>query len=208
MSKNSNNFISDLLENPPLLDYYDNCNQSCGFDKNSLLYLDSSLKEYGYSLNIPKVIQTGAGASTLWFLGKGVELHTFCNNEIINKINLYLCDYQINYNWFPHAGKTKLTLPNFCLNRNNEFGVALIDGEHSFINVFSEFYYLNQVLSHGSLIFIDDIQLPGPFALCRYLDIYNEDYKFCSVFGKTKLYIKLSTSDNFNPIREIGFFSP
>lgn len=205
MNTDNEEFLASLIANPPMLEYWDNASQSCGFDSESLLYLETTLKDLGYSFSVPKVIQTGAGVSTLWFLGKGAEVHTFCEIGLRNRIASFLSSFNFEYEWYPHFGDINFALPQFSQSRCDEFGLALIDGNHSVINVFNEFYYINHMLSYGSLIFIDDIQLVGPSLLCKYLDSYCEDFKFYNEYGKTRLYIKITAFNNFKPERDLRF---
>ncbi len=48
------------------------------------------------------------------------------------------------------------------LAEGRQFDLAFIDGNHRFEGVFLDLIYAGQLLREGSVIFVDDVQIPGP----------------------------------------------
>jgi len=56
--------------------------------------------------------------------------------------------------------QSQIVLPRL-LDQGRRFDLAVVDGNHRFDAVFVDLYYLGQLLRPGSVIFLDDYQLPG-----------------------------------------------
>lgn len=59
-----------------------------------------------------------------------------------------------------HADQSHIVLPRL-LAEGRRFDLAVVDGGHRFDAVFVDLYYLGRLVRPGSIIFLDDYQLPG-----------------------------------------------
>lgn len=59
-----------------------------------------------------------------------------------------------------HGEKSQIVLPRF-LAENRKFDFAFVDGNHRFDYVFSDLFYLGQLVRLGGVIFMDDYNAPG-----------------------------------------------
>lgn len=109
----------------------------------------------------PRVVETGAGASTLLFCCLEPETVTSiapdaalrdrmlaegATREIPTDRLRFLCDY------------SELALPRLAA-AEEEFDVGMIDGSHGLPSVFVDFCYMNLMLPVGGTLFVDDVQL-------------------------------------------------
>jgi Methyltransferase domain len=109
----------------------------------------------------PRVIETGAGASSLLFCclePEGVTsiapdadlrdrmLEEAAHRGISTKRLTFICD------------RSELALPKLA-EAGNRYDVALIDGSHNWPAVFVDFCYLNLMMPVGGTMFVDDVQL-------------------------------------------------
>lgn len=59
-----------------------------------------------------------------------------------------------------HETPSEIVLPHL-LEDGRQADFAVVDGNHHFEHVFVDLFYLGRILKPGSLIFLDDLQLPG-----------------------------------------------
>lgn len=59
-----------------------------------------------------------------------------------------------------HSDSSELVLPRLVIAKE-EADFAVVDGNHRFEHVFVDLFFLGRILKTGSLIFLDDMQLPG-----------------------------------------------
>ena len=59
-----------------------------------------------------------------------------------------------------HRERSEVVLPRL-LAEGRDFDLAFIDGNHRFEGVFLDLVYSGRLLSPGSVVFIDDLQLPA-----------------------------------------------
>jgi len=59
-----------------------------------------------------------------------------------------------------HAAESQLALPRF-LSEGRRFDLAFVDGNHRFDGVFLDLVYLARLLDPGSIVVVDDYQLPA-----------------------------------------------
>lgn len=59
-----------------------------------------------------------------------------------------------------HEELSQIALPRF-LDEGRKFDLAFVDGNHRFDAVFLDLYYLGRLLRRGSVILLDDYDLPG-----------------------------------------------
>jgi hypothetical protein len=109
----------------------------------------------------PRVIETGAGASTLLFCclePEGVTsiapdaalrdrmLAAAADREISTERLRFICD------------RSELALPKLA-EAGDRYEAALIDGSHNWPAVFVDFCYINLMMPVGGTMFLDDVQL-------------------------------------------------
>jgi predicted O-methyltransferase YrrM len=112
----------------------------------------------------------GYGISTL-YLFKGLLLHGGANVRHValdpnqatgfSNLGLQLIDdagLTNRLDFYPEA--SEIALPRL-LSENRQFDFAFIDGNHRFDWVFLDLNYLGRLLRGGSVIFLDDYQLPA-----------------------------------------------
>jgi predicted O-methyltransferase YrrM len=59
-----------------------------------------------------------------------------------------------------HAEESQIVLPRL-LAEGRRFDLAFIDGNHRFEGVFLDLIYAGRLVTQGSIVFVDDTQLPG-----------------------------------------------
>lgn len=59
-----------------------------------------------------------------------------------------------------YSAQSELLLPRL-IEAKEKANFAIVDGNHRFEHVFVDLFFLGQLLEPGSLIFLDDLQLPG-----------------------------------------------
>ncbi len=59
-----------------------------------------------------------------------------------------------------HAEESQIVLPRL-LAEGRRFDLAFLDGNHRFEGVFLDLIYAGRLLEQGSIVFVDDTQLPG-----------------------------------------------
>jgi predicted O-methyltransferase YrrM len=59
-----------------------------------------------------------------------------------------------------YSARSELVLPRL-IEEKEKADFAIVDGNHRFEHVFVDLFFLGQLLEPGSLIFLDDLQLPG-----------------------------------------------
>jgi Methyltransferase domain len=141
----------------------------------------------------PRVIETGAGASTLLFcclepaeltsIAPNAELEERIRSEAVSrKIDVkplqYLCE------------RSEVALPRLAAD-GARFDVALIDGSHNWPSVFVDFCYLNMMMASGATLFLDDTQLYSVSQL--YLLLREQDeFEYVGLDGKLATFRKRS----------------
>jgi hypothetical protein len=146
-----------LLENPPKLHYWGGTEQVGGL--NSVIG-DRLISELGH-YDSPRVIETGAGATTLLFccLDPGSVVSIAPDAELRDRIFAEATKRQIALKrLFFVCDRAELALPRIAADRNR-FDVGLIDGSHNWPSVFVDFCYINMMMPAGGTLFVDDIHL-------------------------------------------------
>ena len=108
----------------------------------------------------PRVVETGAGASTLLFLVLGAELTSIAPDA---KLYQRILDEAARRRIDAHALRfvcepSERALPRLAA-AGRRMDVALIDGHHGWPNVFVDFCYCNMMLGKGGTLLVDDLQL-------------------------------------------------
>lgn len=129
-----------------------------------------------------RVIETGAGNSTLTFLHLDVEqLVTIAPSDTLRDRILAAAEER-SIDTGPldfRVARSEFELPPMVLASDRtgwqtptdlpRFDVALIDGAHQWPNVFVDFCYLNMMLGTGGLLLVDDVNLHSIAELSRLL---------------------------------------
>lgn len=109
----------------------------------------------------PRVIETGAGATTLLFCALGVtELTTIApdaalQQRVIDEASRRaIATTALDFVCEP----SEAALPRLAA-AGHRVDVALIDGHHGWPNVFVDFCYFNMMLGAGATLLVDDVQL-------------------------------------------------
>ena len=147
----------DLLANLPKLHHWGGEDQVGGLTS---AIGERMINELG-SYDSPRVIETGAGASTLLFccLDPGAIVSIAPNGELRYRIFAEATTRQISVKrLFFVCDRSELALPRIAADRNR-FDVGLIDGSHNWPSVFVDFCYINMMMPAGGTLFVDDIHL-------------------------------------------------
>jgi hypothetical protein len=163
--------VAALLANPPHLHFWGGEWKSGGLGPNQLALLVSAAESVGPN---PKVIETGAGLSTLVLLAMGAKLTSFFLSEELRKRIEVACDERgiTISNWTPEVGYSEFTFPRFLDQHADEFfDLVLIDGGHLVHTVFTDFTYGFAALRQGGIMLIDDLQSPAVNVLYQILKV-------------------------------------
>jgi hypothetical protein len=140
----------------------------------------------------PRVIETGAGATTLLFccLDPGALVSIAPNAELRDRIFEEATKRQIALTrLFFVCDRSELALPRIAADRNR-FEVGLIDGSHNWPSVFVDFCYINMTMPTGGTLFVDDIHLYSVSQLFRLLR-QQEQFQLIAVDDKMATFRKL-----------------
>jgi len=187
--------LEDFLADLPLLHTWDEGKtwNTGGFHKESFEQLDDFFDNLPEN---PRIIETGAGNSTLFFLIKNpgrlvtiapdAELHqrisSFCDQNRIDRSS-----------YEPHIEASQWALPQLAAD-GDKFDFALIDGSHNWPLVFVDFYYINALLKADSFLMIDDVQLHSVKELSRLL-MEQPGFELVCHFQKSAIFKKLWDAD-------------
>jgi hypothetical protein len=140
----------------------------------------------------PRVIETGAGATTLLFcclepaavtsIAPDAELHErilaeAAAREISVDRLRYVCD------------RSEVALPRLA-DEGDQFDVGLIDGSHNWPCVFVDFCYINMMMPAGGTLFVDDVHLYSVSQLYFFLRQQGE-FEYVALDDKLATFRKL-----------------
>jgi hypothetical protein len=139
----------------------------------------------------PRVIETGAGASTLLFLVLGAELTSIAPDSALHQ---RIVDEAGRRQIDLHALRFVCEPSEWALPRLASAGrrvdIALIDGHHGWPNVFVDFCYVNAMLGKGGTLLLDDLQLYSVGQLARQL-AEEPGFELRAVDDKMATFVKL-----------------
>jgi hypothetical protein len=140
----------------------------------------------------PRIVETGAGASTLLFccldpaaltsIALRAELHEHIREEAAaRQIGVdclrFICE------------RSEIALPRIAA-EGDRYEVGLMDGSHNWPSVFVDFCYINMMMPAGGTLFVDDLQLYSVAQL--YLLLRQQDqFEQVAVDGKFATFRKL-----------------
>ena len=140
----------------------------------------------------PRVIETGAGATTLLFccLDPGALVSIAPSPELRDRIFAEAAKRQIATTRLLFVcDRSELALPRIAADRNR-FQVGLIDGSHNWPSVFVDFCYINMMMPAGGTLFVDDVHLYSVSQLFRFLR-QQEQFEHVAVNDKMATFRKL-----------------
>jgi hypothetical protein len=186
--------FDDYLENIPNLHTWDNGKtwNTGGFERTHLAAFHDLVRSQDVR---PRVLETGAGNSTLCFLHAEPErlVSIAPDAELFERIDSYarakgLATTPLE----PHVERSELVLPRLVFEERDlgrPFHFALIDGGHGWPTVFVDFCYVNALLARNGLLAIDDIQLHSVKELARFLSA-DPHYPLVADLGKALVFRK------------------
>jgi hypothetical protein len=178
-----------LLANLPKLHVWEGEEQVGGL--NSVIGERLITEVAGY--DSPRVIETGAGATTLLFscLDPGALVSIAPSAELRDRIFAEATKRQIALTrLFFVCDRSELALPRIAADRNR-FDIGLIDGSHNWPSVFVDFCYINMMMPAGGTLFVDDVHLYSVSQLFHLLRRQREQFEFIAVDDKMATFRKL-----------------
>ncbi len=144
------------------------------------------------TLDSPRVLETGAGVTTLLFLCLDpATLTTVAPDEALQQRILdeakargigtdrlrFICD------------RSEIVLPRLA-DAGEKIDVGLIDGNHGWPASFVDFCYINRMLRNGGVLFVDDVQLHSVGQLFLLLR-HQEEFELTAFDGKFATFRKV-----------------
>jgi len=190
--------IEEYLANIPLLHTWDGGKtwSSGGFNDAQLKLMITLIRK---TFSAPRIIETGAGNSTISFLFcNPSEVVSICPEEIVfDRINNFCVTHSVSTQRLQRIiGCSERELPQIAqrvMVSGKTFDFALIDGHHGWPNVFVDFCYVNALTGQGSLIMVDDIQLHSVRELANLL-LEQPGFSFEEDFGKALVFRKTTSA--------------
>jgi hypothetical protein len=178
-----------LLADLPRLHYWGGAEQVGGLNRE---IGDRIIAEHA-RYDSPRVIETGAGATTLLFccldpevvtsIAPDASLHDRILEEAaareipVDRLR-FVCD------------RSEVALPEIA-REGDRVDVALIDGSHNWPSVFVDFCYVNMMMRAGGTLFVDDVQLYSVSQL-YFLLRKQKEFEFVAMDGKLATFRKLA----------------
>src|SRR4051812_38595532 len=184
------NLAHALLADLPELHHWGGTSQVGGLNLEIGDRLIAELARY----DAPRVIETGAGGTTLLFCClepasvTSIAPDAALRDRIVAEAAVrgialdplrYLCE------------RSEVALPALAA-AGERFDVALIDGAHNWPTVFVDFCYLNMMLPAGGRLLIDDIQLYSVAQLYRLLLEQEREFELVATDDKLATFRKRS----------------
>jgi hypothetical protein len=180
---------SELLANLPKLHYWRGTEQVGGLNSRIGDRMIAELARY----DSPRVVETGAGATTLLFCClepcalTSIEPDAALRDRIFaeaaaREISVaplrFLCE------------RSEVALPRIA-GDDERFDVGLIDGCHNWPSVFVDFCYINMMMAAGGTLFVDDVHLYSVSQL--YLLLRQQDeFEYVALDDKLATFRKLT----------------
>jgi hypothetical protein len=165
--------IEDFCADIPRLHFWNDAWQVGGFGPRPLRRMHDLAIEYGRGA--ARILETGAGASTIAFLLSGAaevtsiapdadlfdRLEQFCTRQDVPLAALR-----------KHVERSETCLPRLAAqqaDRGLQVDLALMDGGHGWPTVFVDFCFMNAMLRKDGLLLVDDVQLHAVKEFARFL---------------------------------------
>jgi len=198
MSERFENYLKEI----PQLHTWDGGKtfNSGGFTSCQLRYIHDFIKK---NIATPRILETGAGNSTLCFLFTEPEiLTTICPRngqeflwaglfKNINKFNLN----KNKLNLIQERSEKALPEGVYGKSLKNNYNFVLIDGNHA-LNPVIDFYYSNMLLEKGGYLIMDDVQIHFVKEVCKMLKL-SKYWEHVHTMGKSVFFKKISDKPEF-----------
>lgn len=180
-----------LLADLPRLHHWGGEAQVGGMNSEIGERIINELKGY----DAPRVLETGAGASTLLFccLEPG-DVTSIAPDEGLRESLLADAakrDIEVDRLRFL-CERSEIALPRLAAD-DERFDIALIDGSHNWPSVFVDFCYMNMMMPAGGTLFVDDVQLFSVWQLYLLL-LKQEEFEFVALDGKFATFRKIANT--------------
>jgi hypothetical protein len=145
-------------------------------------------------LGTPRVIETGAGNSTLLFLMLGCSSVTSIapDEKLGLRIQKEAADRKIDASALTYINdRSERALPKLAFD-GVQCDAGFIDGNHGWPSVFVDFCYLNMMMGKGAILFIDDVQVYACAQLQLLLRAQEADFELVSLVGKMATFRKVT----------------
>jgi hypothetical protein len=197
LNDESRTFIQEVIRAaPPAFHFWEGKPQTGGFSQVHLDFMETEIDDWKRRQStLPKelrIVETGAGLSTLLFMSMGLQVVSFSLSDVIDRITAFLSENSIEASWLPCAGFSEFAVPRYFESQDQGHEFALIDGNHAIPSVFADFIHLSSKLKRSGLLFVDDTQLPGPQGLCRFMEKFPERWRLRRSLNKLSCYEKIS----------------
>lgn len=181
---NFTEYLSDL----PLLHHWGGEWRTGGFRAPQLRAISDVIRD---AFPHPRILETGAGNTTLTFLHLEPErvVSIAPDEGLRDRIQAYCSEHGIPVDRLDfRVARSETELPLLAAS-DDRFDVAFIDGSHGWPSVFVDFCYMHAVVPQGGLLFIDDVQLYSVAELCRLLE-QQPGYELVNDLGKVQVWQK------------------
>ena len=141
-----------------------------------------------------RTLETGSGYSTILFAMKGAE-HTCIvpNQPEVDRIRAYCESRQIDTSRLTfHVQGSERVLPGLDV---GTLDAVLIDGSHSFPQVFIDWFYTGHALAIGGLLLVDDVHVWTGRVLRDFLAAEPEWTLADELGGRTAVFRKVAQTD-------------
>jgi hypothetical protein len=156
-------------------------------------YIGGRIIEVVSELGSPRILETGAGATTLLFLLLAPQSVTTIapDRALHDRVHKEAADRGIDTRPLRFLiERSELALPQLAA-AGESIDVALIDGNHGWPAVFVDFCFINYMLCKDGVLLVDDIQLHSVAQL--FLLLRNQpDYELLSIEDKQATFRKVT----------------
>lgn len=153
--------VKSIIENPPLLHFWEGEWNTGGFHPGHLVKMMHYLNEAAPDRPL-RIAETGAGSSTAMFVAMGAEkvISIAPDAELFQRILFYLKEKQVDSGGLEfYTDLSENVLPKIAFRNTGTFDGVLLDGGHGWPTVFVDFCYMNMMLREGGIMILDDLQL-------------------------------------------------
>jgi hypothetical protein len=140
-------------------------------------------------------LETGAGLSTVAFIAKGARHTAIAPDQALGERIREFCrsrDLDVdNFSYYPQYSQ------DFLHSVVSEHTLCLIDGSHSFPEVFVDFFFINPLLKVGGVLIVDDTWIWTGEILVKFLAV---EPKWQLVYQdyKSAAFKKVCKTDKYN----------
>jgi hypothetical protein len=177
-----------LLADLPKLHYWGGAEQVGGLNAVIGERMIAEFERY----EAPRVVETGAGATTLLFccLEPASLTSIAPSAELHDRILAEAAERAIDVDPLCFLSeRSEVALPRLASD-GERFDVGLIDGSHNWPSVFVDFCFINMMMPAGGTLFVDDVHLYSVSQL-YFLLRQQEEFEYISLESKLATFRKL-----------------